>query len=58
MAAVAHFMENGNFLCGYMGSGMVFEAETEEDVTCPECKKIIELRKRKRKTGLYDNNEE
>jgi len=47
---VAHFMENGNFLCGFMGSGMVFEAESEEDVTCPECKKVIEDRKKKELT--------
>lgn len=57
MSQVAHFMENGNFLCGFVGGGMVFEAETEEEVSCPECKKVLNQRKRKKK-GLYSDDEE
>lgn len=55
--AIAHFMENGNFLCGFVGGGMVFEAETEEEVSCPACKAVLEQRKRKRRTSLYMDEE-
>lgn len=57
MSQVSHFMEDGNFLCGFIGGGMVFEAETEEEVSCPECKKVLAQRKRKKK-GLYSDDEE
>jgi len=58
MANVAHFMENGKFLCGFVGGGMVFEAETEEEVSCPECKKILDARKHKKKFSIYDEDDE
>ena len=58
MANVSHFMEDGNFLCGFMGGGMVFEAEFEDDVSCPECRKIIDSRKHKKKFSIYDDDDE
>ena len=58
MNGVLHFMEDGNFLCGYMGGGMVFEAETEEDVTCPDCLKVIKDRKLKKRMSLYDEEDD
>jgi transcription initiation factor IIE alpha subunit len=58
MSAASHYMEDGSFLCNYMGNGMVFEAESEDDVSCPDCKKILEARKRKKKMGLYSDDED
>jgi len=58
MGHVSHFMRDGNFLCGFMGGGMVFEAENEEDVTCPECKKILESENKvdlRKKFGIYED---
>ena len=64
MANVSHFMEDGNFLCGFMGAGMVFEAETEEETSCPACRKVIEDRKlqekvsvRKKKFSIYEDED-
>ena len=65
MQAVLHFMEDGNFLCGYIGGGMVYEADDENDVTCPECKAIIDARNlktkasvRKKKFSIYDDEDD
>jgi len=58
MGAVSHYMEDGNFLCGFMGGGMVFEAENEEDVSCPDCKRILESRKRKKRSRLHNDEDD
>jgi len=58
MNAVSHYMEDGNFLCGFMGGGMVFEAESEEEVSCPECKRILDMRNRKKRTSLYNEDDD
>ena len=58
MGSVSHYMEDGNFLCGFMGGGMVFEAESEEDVSCPECKRILDMRNRKKRTSLYSEDDD
>ena len=58
MSQVSHYMEDGNFLCGFIGGGMVFEAESEEDVSCPECKAVILARNRRKKRGLHTEDDE
>lgn len=58
MKGVTHFMENGNFLCGFIGGGIVYEADTEDEVTCPECRKIIDARNKKKKRSLYNDDED
>jgi len=58
MSQVSHYMEDGNFLCGFIGGGMVFEAESEEDVSCPECKAVILARNKRKKRGLYTEDED